>query len=78
MYQAFAVLTMCRVLYTLHHGAIASKPVSARWALKTLETRWHGVIERALVWPDDPQDDEFSAILDFIRFTVAFCQEGLC
>ena len=32
-YQAYAVLTMCRALYTLQHGTIASKPVSARWAL---------------------------------------------
>jgi predicted nucleotidyltransferase len=31
-YQAFAVLTMCRTLYTLQYGLIASKPVSARWA----------------------------------------------
>ena len=37
-YQAYAVLTMCRALYTLHHGAIASKPVSARWALATLRS----------------------------------------
>ncbi len=78
LYQAFAVLTMCRVLYTLHHGAIASKPVSARWALNVLDAHWHGLIERALAWPDDPQEDEFSVTLDFIRFTVARSQEELC
>ncbi len=31
-YQAYAVLTMCRMLYTLQHGAIVSKPAAARWA----------------------------------------------
>jgi hypothetical protein len=31
-YQAYAIVTMCRVLYTLEHGTIVSKPVSARWA----------------------------------------------
>lgn len=74
LYQAFAVLTMCRVLYTHHHGAIASKPVSARWALAMLDARWHGLIERALAWTDNPQDtaspDEGYATLEFIQFTV--------
>lgn len=27
-----AILTMCRVLHTLEHGTIVSKPVAARWA----------------------------------------------
>ena len=83
LYQAFAVLTMCRVLYTHHHRAIASKPVSVRWALGALDARWHGLIERAVAWPDDPQPhahahpDEVAATLDFIRFTVARCEEDL-
>jgi hypothetical protein len=28
-YQASAVLTMCRMRYTLAHGAVVSKPVAA-------------------------------------------------
>jgi len=35
-YQAYAILSMCRVLYTLETGTIASKPVSAQWAKKHL------------------------------------------
>jgi hypothetical protein len=31
-YQPYAVLSMCRTLYTLEHGSIASKGDSARWA----------------------------------------------
>lgn len=46
-YQAFAVLTMCRALYTLAHGQIASKPVSARWARQTLPDRFRATIEWA-------------------------------
>ena len=30
-YQSYVVLTMLRVLYTLAHGAVASKPAAARW-----------------------------------------------
>jgi hypothetical protein len=49
-YQAYAVLTMCRALYTLQYGAVVSKTAAARWAQETLEERWHGLIERALAW----------------------------
>jgi len=31
-YRAYAILTRCRMLYTLEHGAIVSKPTAARWA----------------------------------------------
>ena len=31
-YQAYAVLTMCRVLYTVWHGEVVSKDTAARWA----------------------------------------------
>ena len=69
-YQAYAVLTMCRALYTFHHGAIASKPVSARWALSTLDQRWIALIEWALTWQHADQSDHLSETLDFIRYTL--------
>ncbi|MDP9370813.1 MAG: DUF4111 domain-containing protein [Chloroflexota bacterium] len=57
-YQAFAVLTMCRALYTLHEGTVVSKPVAADWAQVALGERWVGLIQRALRWrPDDPSVD---------------------
>jgi len=69
-YQAYATLTMCRALYTLHHGAIAPKPLAARWAQQVLDERWKGLIERALAWPEGRQPDEFEDTLSFIRETV--------
>lgn len=38
-YQAYATLSMCRALYTLQHGRVASKTGSARWAQQTLGER---------------------------------------
>ena len=67
-YQAFAVLTMCRALYTLHHGDISSKPVAARWAQKTLGAPWAAVIEWAL---HDAQSDHLNETLDFMRYALA-------
>ena len=46
--QAFVVLTLCRMLYTLDRGAVASKPAAARWARQTLGTRWAALIAGAL------------------------------
>jgi hypothetical protein len=51
--QAFVVLTLCRLLYTLESGAVASKPGAARWAQQALGPRWAGLIERALAGQQD-------------------------
>ncbi len=69
-YQAFGVLTMCRVLYTLDHGEIASKPVSARWAKGQLEAAWTPIIDQALRWPQEPQPDIMAETLELIRYTI--------
>ena len=69
-YQAYSVLTMCRALYTLHHGDIASKPAAARWAQESFGEPWAALIERALTWPRGPQPDEMSETLDFIRLAL--------
>jgi hypothetical protein len=59
-YQTYAVLTMCRVLYTMEWGAVVSKPVAAQWAFSQPEIagRWSGLIERALAWSDPSQEAE--------------------
>lgn len=69
-YQAYAVLTMCRALFTLEHGSIASKPVSARWAQEKLDERYAALIERALLWQHGEQFNRLDETLDFIRYTL--------
>jgi hypothetical protein len=67
-YRAYAVLTMCRMLYTLSHGAIVSKRLAARWTQETLDSRWKGVIADALAWsPDRPP--ALTETLALIRYT---------
>ena len=44
-YQAYAVLTMCRALYTIQSGTVTSKPLAARWAQERLDDRWSPLIE---------------------------------
>ena len=52
--QAYVVLTLCRMLYTLATGQIVTKRVAATWALATLEARWRLLIERAWVGRHNP------------------------
>ncbi len=72
-YQAYAVLTMCRALYTLHHGAVCTKPGAAQWARQTLGEPWAALIQQAAGWQRGMEMDELPQVLDFIRYTLAQC-----
>lgn len=48
--QAFVVLTLCRLLYTLDLGEVASKPTAARWAQQSLDEQRATLIGRALAY----------------------------
>jgi hypothetical protein len=74
-YQAYAVLTMCRALYTLEHGRTISKPVAARWAQEALGERWSALIEWAATWTHDTTEDYLNETLDFIRYTLEQAQQ---
>jgi hypothetical protein len=45
---AFAVLTLCRILYTMDRHAVTSKPTAAEYALGILPAEWHHLIHEAL------------------------------
>ena len=73
-YQAFAVETMCRVLYTVETGQVGSKRASAEWALSALEPRWQSLIRLARAWShkaDQTQFDALYAAPDFLAYTLA-------
>ncbi|HEV2892109.1 MAG TPA: aminoglycoside adenylyltransferase domain-containing protein [Actinomycetota bacterium] len=71
-YQAFAVLTVCRDLYVLEHGTLATKPVAAAWATRRLGPPWAGLVERALTWRADERVDDRSlaGTLGFVGHAV--------
>ena len=75
-YQAYAIVSMCRALYTLQRGAIASKPVSARWAQKRLGKDWIELIEQALAWRPGVKMNRFDETAAFIRYTVAYGRQS--
>jgi hypothetical protein len=52
--QPYAVLQVCRCLWTLAHGTVAAKPQAAAWALETLDPRWRPLIRGAVDDRPDP------------------------
>ncbi len=73
-YQAYAVLTMCRALYTLQFGTVVSKPCAARWAQTNLGERWAALIQRSLTWHIRDGVDDSCLALEFIRYTSKCAQ----
>jgi hypothetical protein len=71
--QAFVVLTLCRLLYTLDSGAVTSKPAAARWAEKVLGPRWSGLIERSRagqVEGGDTSESDVNDTVTLVQHTV--------
>ncbi|MDT8306709.1 MAG: DUF4111 domain-containing protein [Anaerolineae bacterium] len=68
-YQAYAVFTMCRILYTLAHGAVVSKPVAARWLQETAP-RWAPLVAEALRWQHGTPLGDLDETLALIRYTL--------
>jgi hypothetical protein len=78
-YQSYAVLSMCRILYTLQYGTVVSKPVGARWAQEMLGERWIPLIERAMMGRQNPKleatAEDVSGTLALIRYTLVRSQQ---
>jgi len=67
-YRAFAVLSMCRTLYTLQFGLGASKPVAARWAQQVIRP-YAALIGDAMQWRYGMSFNRLDETLQLIRYT---------
>ena len=73
-YQAFAVLTLCRALYTLKQGIVSSKPQAAAWAQEVFP-QWKPMIERALSWRSHHEKDDLTETMAFLRNALMQAQK---
>lgn len=69
-YRVYAVLSMCRALYTLEYGLIASKPTSAHWAQTVVGEKWADLIAQALQWRTGMAFDGLAETLGLIGYTL--------
>ncbi len=70
---SFVVLTLCRLMYSLETGSVASKPAAARWVLENSDGRWSRVIKKALdgkqAWWEASETD-LEDMLALLRVTM--------
>jgi len=78
--SSYIVLTLCRILYTLQCGDVASKPKAARWAKETVSNRWGTFIDR--IWVEQQYNqplaldaEAMNQTLDFIRYMLERSQQ---
>jgi hypothetical protein len=74
--QHYAVTSLCRMLYTLQTGEIASKPAALEWGLATLDPEWRELIEqvaddRSVPWNDPPRPRSVERTLAFVEYATA-------
>jgi Domain of unknown function (DUF4111)/Nucleotidyltransferase domain len=68
--QSYAVLTMCRALYTHTHRRQASKKQAAMWA-RTYLPQWAPLIQQSLDWLSEyhvEESDDEAGLLEAVRF----------
>ena len=74
VYQTYVVLTLCRILYTLDTGAVASKHVAVDWAKHALGPTWQPLIERAWLVRENSgasaSPEDVSRTQDLIRLVM--------
>jgi chloramphenicol 3-O-phosphotransferase len=75
-YRSYAVLTMTRMLYTIRHGAIVSKPAAARWAREAVDRRWMPLIRDAVAWSRDVPPD-LNETLAYIRYAWEYSEASV-
>lgn len=71
-YRVYAILTMWRMLYTMRHGTVVSKPAAARWAMAELDERWRELAQTAVSWRGEPVEnlEETIALIRYVGSAV--------
>jgi len=69
-YQVYAILTMCRALYTIQRGEITSKTAASQYAKQIFDHKWIELIDEALSWEIGKKFNRLSETLSYIRYVL--------
>jgi hypothetical protein len=69
-FQAYAILTLCRILYRAKNDNIASKRIASAWVKKLYGKPWSDLIEKAEDWQYGQEMDSIHETLRFIQFVL--------
>ncbi|NIS83394.1 MAG: DUF4111 domain-containing protein [Anaerolineales bacterium] len=73
-YQPYAVLSMCRTLYTLTTGELVSKEKAASWAMESLASGFYALIDHALGWGEGDPIESIDRTTEFIKYVIELCR----
>lgn len=65
-YQGYAVMTLCRALYTVTTGEQVSKKRAAEWAIQEFP-QYADLIRRAFIWREHPNDDTADPSVTYVE-----------
>jgi hypothetical protein len=71
--QRFVLVTLCRSLYTLERGTLASKAAASQWAQEALERKWASLVARSFAEREGATiltGAELAETLAFIDYTA--------
>jgi len=72
--QSYLVLHLCRIMFTILTGKLASKPKSAEW-MKKEYPEWKNLIDEAEAWRYGVEMKRQEEVMEFIRFVVEKVKE---
>ena len=72
MYRAYAVLTVCRILYSTEKRLITSKKTAAKWVNKRWPRHWTKIINQGLGYNEIGRESDIPLkdIEEFITFAA--------
>ena len=68
-YRCYAIMTMCRMLYTAQMGDVTSKAKAAQWVLTMQDSQWHPLAKAALQWQGGELKVSVTDVQALIQFT---------
>lgn len=69
-YQPYVVLAMCRALYTIVHGTVVSKRLSAKWVIDKSDKKWTELINQAMEWHHGDPPGDIGETQEFMRYIM--------
>lgn len=69
-YQSYLVLNLCRILYTVIQGDVASKTVSSTWVKNEYAPQFKNLIDEADKWRHGDEMKRQDKVLEFLKFVL--------
>jgi predicted nucleotidyltransferase len=73
-YQAYVILNLCRILYTIINAETANKTLSAKWVKENYK-QWNTLINEAEKWNYSKKMNRINEIKEFIKYSNKIIEE---